>query len=105
MGLTRQLSNGLKFNRQPSKTVIFLPSTVKNAEKFQQNISNLAFLSISADFHGLLAPEDWIASVKLENQFLGQFSKTDSFYIVPLYLKLFPNFVSERPRKPPKHIS
>ena len=58
MGLTRQLSNGLKFNRQPSKTVIFLPSTVKNAEKFQQNISNLAFLSISADFHGLLAPED-----------------------------------------------
>ena len=35
-GVNRQLSNGLKFSRQPSKTVIFfytyIPSTVKNAD-------------------------------------------------------------------------
>ena len=32
-GVNRQLLNGLKFlNRQPSKSISFLPSTVKNAE-------------------------------------------------------------------------
>ena len=31
-GVNRQPSNGLKFNRQSSKKVIFLPSTVKNAD-------------------------------------------------------------------------
>ena len=32
-GVNRQTSNGLKFNRQPSKKVMnFLPSTVKNAD-------------------------------------------------------------------------
>lgn len=50
-------------------------SITLTVQKFQC-ISNL---TIWADFHGLLAPEDWISRVKLENQFLCQFSKTDSF--------------------------
>ena len=34
-GVDRQLSNGLKFNRQPSRKVSFSPSTVRSFKVFQ----------------------------------------------------------------------
>ena len=57
-GVNRQSSNGLKFNRQPSKNVICYRQSPKRrliltVKKFE-GISNLF---ISADLHGILAPE------------------------------------------------
>ena len=80
---------------------------------------NLACFSISADRaplkkkhlilshrHGLLAPEE--SSSKLENQF--PCSQKHSFWTLQdlktcVYLKVFWNFMNERPRQPPKHNS
>ena len=59
-GVNRQPSKKFIFYRQPSKMQI---DTVK---KFP-GISILLFFPISADRHGLLAPEE--SSSKLENQF------------------------------------
>ena len=59
-GVNRQPSKKFIFYRQPSKMQI---DTVK---KFR-GISILLFFPISADRHGLLAPEE--SSSKLENQF------------------------------------
>ena len=87
-----------------------------NRQKVSRHF-NLACFSISADRaplkqsilshrHGLLAPEE--SSSKLENQF--PCSQKHSYYTLQdlktcLYLKLFWNFMSERPRQPPKHNS
>ena len=57
--VNRQPSNGLKCNRLPSKKVIFyrqLPKMQSNINR--QNVSRgISNLTISADLHGLLAPE------------------------------------------------
>ena len=59
-GVNRQPSKKFIFYRQPSKMQI---DTVKKI----RGISILLFFPISADRHGLLAPEE--SSSKLENQF------------------------------------
>ena len=57
--VNRQPSNGLKCNRLPSKKVIFcrqLPKMQSNINR--QNVSPaISNLTISADLHGLLAPQ------------------------------------------------
>ena len=57
--VNRQPSNGLKCNRLPSKKVLFyrqLPKMQSNINR--QNVSRgISNLTISADLHGLLAPE------------------------------------------------
>ena len=66
-------------------------------------ISNL---TISADLHGLMAPEE---SLHLKNHCpccqnpLSKHYKTLQLNL--LYLKIFGNFISERLRQPPKHNS
>ena len=64
--VNRQPTNGLKFNRQPSKKDIFTVKRLKcvvilTAKAFK-GISNL---TISADFHGLLAPEKYLNWINL----------------------------------------
>ena len=58
-GVNRQPSNGLIFNRRPSKRLFFTVNrqkcTVILTVKAFQGIANL---TISADIHGLLAPEE-----------------------------------------------
>ena len=49
--------------RRPSKKVIFLSSTVKNAKNINRQIAvnkfqGISNLNISADLHGHLAPEE-----------------------------------------------
>jgi len=67
MGLTvRQPSNGLIFNRKPSKKVIFYRQQSKMQIASFKEFQSCLF-GISADRHGLLAPEE--SSSKLENQF------------------------------------
>ena len=57
--VNRQPSNGLKCNRLPSKKVLFyrqLPKMQSNINR--QNVSRgISNLTISADLHGLLAPQ------------------------------------------------
>ena len=101
-GDNRQPSNGLKFNRQPSKKDIFTVKRLKcvvilTAKAFK-GISNL---TISADFHELLAPEkslNWIN--------LGPYCQKQSLWTLQdlttcLHVKVFWNYVSKRPRQPP----
>ena len=68
-----------RVNRQPSKKVTFYrqPSKMQidiNCPKISSHFS-LAFFSISADHHGLLAPEESSSTLTLENQFPCMFSK------------------------------
>ena len=60
-GVNRQPSKKVTFYRQPSKMQIDI-----NCPKILRHFS-LAFFSISADHHGLLAPEE--SSSKMENHF------------------------------------
>ena len=96
-------------NRQPSKKFIFYRQSSKmqidTVKKFP-GISILLFFPISADRHGLLAPEE--SSSKLENQF--PCSQKHSFQTLQdlrtcLYLKIFPNFICGRQGQPLKHNS
>ena len=45
-GVDRQLSNGLKFNRQPSKKVSFSPSTVRSFKVFQISLFHLILMDV-----------------------------------------------------------
>ena len=105
-GVNRQPSNGLKFNRRPTKKVIFTVNRQKcrliiTINKFP-DISNL---TISADLHGPLAPEEFL-------NWKSQFSCSQKHSPLTLqklatclYLRLFRNFIGERPRQPQKHNS
>ena len=85
MGLTVSREKGLKFNRQPSKKVI-------------------SDLAISDDLHGLLAPEE---SLNWKNQFpcSQKHSLLKLQDLTCLHLKVFRNFIFERPRQPPNQNS
>ena len=67
IGLTASRQKRLFFYRQPSKMQIDI-----NCPKISSHFS-LTFFSISADHHGLLAPEE--SSSTLANQFPCMFSK------------------------------
>ena len=45
-GVDRQLSNGLKFNRQPSKKVSLSPSTVRSFKVFQISLFHLILIDV-----------------------------------------------------------
>ena len=45
-GVDRQLSNGLKFNRQPLKKVSFSPSTVRSFKAFQMSLFHLILMDV-----------------------------------------------------------
>ena len=97
-GVYCQPSNGLKFNCQRSKKVIFTVNREKCrlmliVKKFQ-GISNL---SISANLS-----RSWRLISKLEKPFLDITRASLEFC---LYLKIFQNFLTKRLRKPPKHNS
>ena len=71
LGRPASLEGLNRVNRQPSKKVTFYrqPSKMQidiNCPKISKHFS-LAFFSISADHHGLLAPEE--SSSKMENHF------------------------------------
>ena len=60
-GIERQPSrtHGLKINRQPLKKVIFYHQPSKMQIKINcQMFQGISDLSISTDFHGILAPEE-----------------------------------------------
>ena len=101
-GVNRQPSNGLKFNRQPSKKDIFTVKRLKcvlilTAKAFK-GISNL---TISADFHGLLAPEKSLNWINLGPCCQKQSLWTLQDLTTCLYVKVFWNYVCKRPRQPP----
>ena len=90
---------GPKFNRQPSKKIFFTVSRQKyrqilTVKKFQ-GITNL---TISADLYGDSCP--WKKSLNSKKN-VPCFSKKLFLEI----MNVFGNFISERPRKPPKHNS
>ena len=102
MGLTVSREKGLKFNRQPSKKVIFYRQPTKMQCNMKcQNVSDLA---ISDDLHGLLAPEE---SLNWKNQFpcSQKHSLLKLQDLTCLHLKVFRNFVFERQRQPPNQNS
>ena len=93
MGLTVSRREGYFFYRQPSK--------------MHSNINRHNVLTISADLHGLLAPEE---SLHLKNHWpycqntLSEHYKTLQLCYVLKYLDILKK-LCERPRQPPQHNS
>ena len=97
------LQEGLNgVNRQPSKKDIFTVKRLKCAviltAKAFKGISNL---TISADFHGLLAPEKSLNWINLGPCCQKQSLWTLQDLTTCLYVKVFWNYVCKRPRQPP----
>ena len=100
-GVYRQLSNGLKINRQPSKKLFFSVNHQKcrsrlTVKKFQ-SISNLK----SHYFTGWSSRNSGSKGIsKLENRFPCSQTKTSfktlQYLTTCLYVKIFRNFISEQ---------
>ena len=76
------------------------PQNCKNVPRLR--ISNL---TISADLHGLLAPEEFLHLKNYRPCCQKHSLWTSQDLTTLLYLKIFGNFICERPRQPPKHNS
>ena len=76
------------------------PQKCKNVPRLR--ISNL---TISADLHGLLAPEEFLHLKNYRPCCQKHSLWTSQDLTTLLYLKIFGNFICERPRQPPKHNS
>ena len=103
--VTRQSSSDLKINRQPSREVIFYlqASKMQNKMNDRQKVSrHFKSHSVSADLYGILVPEkspNWKNQLPCSHVLSFE---TLQYLRTCLCLKIFRNFMSERPRQTPR---
>ena len=102
----KRLKN-LTVNRQKRLCFIVTRQNCARAVLTVKTFQGNSNLTISPDLHWFLTPEEYLER-ELKNQFPCSQKHSPRHYktLEPAYnLKIFRNFICERPRKPPKHNS